>query len=505
MRGTLSPTGIYFIAGLLICGSSSEAALPAKRTVRHFELSLTWEKDVPDGYQRYLFKVNGQFPSPTVEANQGDDVVALVRNNSPYNTTIHCRGIEMKDTPWSDGVPGISQNDIQPNCTFTYEWKATQHGSYFYHAHSDSLISDGLYGGIVTHPDPNTSTPYNIITNNHVSLRAIQQAESARMPLILSDWRHITSSTDWAISQQSRIEHICFDSILVNGKGNKNLLEAVPGAKLTDKSCVPPEVLVAAFTSPSALPVNLSAISHNVFYGCHEAQVLDLIGTFSLHTVQVSIDELTVWVIAADGNFIEPSAVNSLLIANGQRTILVKLDLPKRYTIRVSAITDPQILYGTTVFDFQMNAVIQSQDPSIPWINERGSNLTAEVAYFGPIMAKPYPPPTTNMSAGADATYKFNLAIDGNNNHWALNTTSQPVTLDDGMPMLFHPEPGPRDNHTVTVPFLGAWVDCIFLVPRGHPPHPIHTHGRHFYVLGVGSCPGGCTVETRHSELIQSG
>lgn len=59
---------------------------------KHFDLVLTWEKGSPDGYERDMFKINGQFPGPLLEIDEGDDVVISVKNDSPYNTTIHYHG-----------------------------------------------------------------------------------------------------------------------------------------------------------------------------------------------------------------------------------------------------------------------------------------------------------------------------------------------------------------------------------------------------------------------------
>lgn len=35
------------------------------------------------------------------------------------------------NTPWSDGVPGLSQKPILPGESFTYKWTATQYGTYW--------------------------------------------------------------------------------------------------------------------------------------------------------------------------------------------------------------------------------------------------------------------------------------------------------------------------------------------------------------------------------------
>lgn len=66
----------------------------------------------------------------------------------PFNTSIHFHGIEQHNTPWSDGVPGLTQKPIEPGRSWTYRWKATQYGTYFYHAHARSEMADGLYGAI---------------------------------------------------------------------------------------------------------------------------------------------------------------------------------------------------------------------------------------------------------------------------------------------------------------------------------------------------------------------
>ncbi|KAI1636111.1 multicopper oxidase [Biscogniauxia mediterranea] len=513
---------------LLIRVATSSALPPFTNNTRHFDLTLTWEKGAPDGYERDMFKINGQFPGPLLEMNEGDDVVILVRNESPYNTSIHYHGIEMLGTPWSDGVPGVTQLSIQPGCAFTYKWKATQHGSYFYHSHAQSQINDGLLGPIVIHPAPGTQNPYSAITDDPVSLAAIEEAEKGRIPMLLSDWRHITSDREWEISQESRIEHLCFDSILVNGKGNVNcippeqqpalttpgqraLLSLVPGAQLTDKSCLPPEVLAATVTSPSALPVHLEKIPHDIFYGCSPTEgstdvvsvtkrasdaekwlMLDLIGAFGLHTAQVSLDELPMWIVAADGNDLAPSRADSIPITNGQRyTVLVRLAAPRRHTLRVSSVSDPQILYGTAVLDFRVEGAGAPQAPraSEPSIDERGANLTADVVYFAAAAARPLAP-TPLAAADADATYRFTMRVDGNGNTWAFNATHRPDTEDAAPPLLFRPQPGLQDNHTVTVAGAGvAWVDYVMEVPRGQPAHPVHVHGRHFYVLGQGTGP----------------
>jgi FtsP/CotA-like multicopper oxidase with cupredoxin domain len=52
-----------------------------------------------------------------------------------------------------DGAVGFTQCPIPPGGNFTYEFRIAddQHGSYWYHAHSQVQRGDGLYGGLIVH------------------------------------------------------------------------------------------------------------------------------------------------------------------------------------------------------------------------------------------------------------------------------------------------------------------------------------------------------------------
>ena len=159
-------------------------------------------------------------------------------------------GIEMIATPWSDGVPGVTGNNIKPGCSFVYRWTATQHGAFWYHSHAEGQIDDGLWGPIIIHPKPSAPKPWSLLTGESASL--IDAAEKARIPMLLSDWRKLESPDAWEIAQASNIQLLVFDSILINGQGKINCLtpeqqaplmtplqsqalNLVPGANLTDK------------------------------------------------------------------------------------------------------------------------------------------------------------------------------------------------------------------------------------------------------------------------------
>lgn len=66
---------------------------------RVFYLTVTWETRAPDGNAREIFVINGQFPGPKLEINQGDDVEIHLINQSPFNTTIHFHGGFLNHSP----------------------------------------------------------------------------------------------------------------------------------------------------------------------------------------------------------------------------------------------------------------------------------------------------------------------------------------------------------------------------------------------------------------------
>lgn len=189
-----------------------------------FELLLTWGPVAPNGHVRNGILMNGQFTGPTLELNQGDNVEFIVHNSLPFAVTIHAHGIDQVGTPWSDGVPGLSQRSIQPGQSFVYRWTATDYGTYWYHAHERSRIMDGLYGPIIIRPPTTEPTAFGMISENPADIGAMLEAEANPNPLIVSDWISFTSDEVISLEMESGVDYICTDSVLINGKGQENCL-----------------------------------------------------------------------------------------------------------------------------------------------------------------------------------------------------------------------------------------------------------------------------------------
>lgn len=119
------------------------------RTVSYtFEITNTTL--APDGFNRSVFAINGQYPGPTIYADWGDMISVTVINKLQDNgTTIHFHGLRQWHSNTQDGVPGLTECPISPGGTRTYSFQATQFGTSWYHSHFSCQYGDGIVGPIV--------------------------------------------------------------------------------------------------------------------------------------------------------------------------------------------------------------------------------------------------------------------------------------------------------------------------------------------------------------------
>ncbi len=106
------------------------------------------------------FTYNGTVPGPMIRVTEGDQVRIVVKNELPDPTTIHWHGVEVPNA--MDGVPGVTQDPIQPGETFTYEFTAKPAGTFMYHSHfeGDVQVSAGLYAPFIIDPkEPEVNPP----------------------------------------------------------------------------------------------------------------------------------------------------------------------------------------------------------------------------------------------------------------------------------------------------------------------------------------------------------
>ena len=94
--------------------------------------------------------INNQIPGPTIEATVGDTLEVTFNNKMDTETSIHWHGILLPND--QDGVPYLTTQPIAPHSSFTYRYKITHHGTYWYHSHTGLQEQRGIYGSLVFHP-----------------------------------------------------------------------------------------------------------------------------------------------------------------------------------------------------------------------------------------------------------------------------------------------------------------------------------------------------------------
>ena len=105
--------------------------------------------EVAPGKKVRAWTYNGGIPGPLIRAHVGDRVIVHFTNDLPQPTTIHWHGVRVPIE--MDGVPDISQPEMQRGDTFTYDFVVRDAGLYWYHPHvmSAAQVGFGLYGALL--------------------------------------------------------------------------------------------------------------------------------------------------------------------------------------------------------------------------------------------------------------------------------------------------------------------------------------------------------------------
>jgi len=109
-----------------------------------------------------MYGYNGQYPGPMIRAKQGATITVRFVNKIDMPSTIHWHGVRLANG--NDGVPGFTQEPVQPGGAFVYKVKLPDAGLYWYHDHVREDIGQdmGLYGNImVDSPRPDYLSPVN--------------------------------------------------------------------------------------------------------------------------------------------------------------------------------------------------------------------------------------------------------------------------------------------------------------------------------------------------------
>ncbi|HSG60646.1 MAG TPA: copper resistance system multicopper oxidase [Pseudomonadales bacterium] len=284
-------------------GSGQITPMERPRELRGTEFFLEIGESIVNftGEPQIAKTVNNMLPSPTLVWREGDEVTIHVKNNLKEDTSLHWHGMIL---PFEmDGVPGFGFDGIKPGETFTYRFKVQQHGTYWYHSHSGFQRPEGMFGAILI--EPKIPDPY----------------EYQRDYIIqLADWsdedphdilRHLKLMPDYYNYKQRTVGDF------IDEASEKGLRRALADRKMWNEMSMMDRDLsdVTGDTYTFLMNGHTPASHWRGLYTPGEKIRLRFINTGSMTFYDIHMPGLTMTVIAADGNLIQPVEVDQLRIA----------------------------------------------------------------------------------------------------------------------------------------------------------------------------------------------
>ncbi len=107
------------------------------------------------GHTAIMYGFNGQYPGPLIAVEQGATITVNFTNRTDLPSSVHWHGVRLDNR--YDGVPGVTQDAVEPGESFQYRIFFRDAGLYWYHPHHREDIQQdlGLYGNmLVRSPDP---------------------------------------------------------------------------------------------------------------------------------------------------------------------------------------------------------------------------------------------------------------------------------------------------------------------------------------------------------------
>jgi FtsP/CotA-like multicopper oxidase with cupredoxin domain len=144
------------------------------------------------GKEKRAIAVNGQIPMPTLTFTEGDTAEIYVHNELNEETSLHWHGLFLPNQ--YDGVPNLTQMPIKAHTTHVYRFPVIQHGTHWYHSHTELQEQIGMYGSMILNKRKDDPT----------FRKGIDDLPT--IPVILSEWtdykpenvhRMLHNATDW--------------------------------------------------------------------------------------------------------------------------------------------------------------------------------------------------------------------------------------------------------------------------------------------------------------------
>ncbi|EKM52861.1 uncharacterized protein PHACADRAFT_100787 [Phanerochaete carnosa HHB-10118-sp] len=429
---------------------------------RHYNFVVSEMKGAPDGFTKNMLVVNGLFPGPTIEANQGDRLVVHVTNHMSNRTTIHWHGIPQNGTNYYDGTAAVTECGIPPGQSLTYDFSLdTFSGTTWWHPNGlwylvDTQYTDGIEGALIVHP---RSYPRKFPTWDE------------DLVVELADVYHTFSTT---IASQ-----------ILFGGGTLNPLQL----EVSDSGAI-----------NGIGQYNGSTRYFDFDLKPNKTYRLRLINEGSAAQIRFSIDYHALTVIEADNTLTEPYTVSDLTLGVAQRySVLITTNQTAEpegnYWMRAGLINETFVagvntdIRGIIRYGNSKSTPTTSTDPGVP-----GSGLSdLNPALLAPAIATTLPDSTkfynVNFTVGP-RTGGGTIATMNGTSWEPLSGTSTLLQILEAAKkgQTFAPEgPSLELGNQLIITENSIQVVDLLLVNVGFGIHPFHLHGHMPYILGFGN------------------
>ncbi|TGO22870.1 hypothetical protein BPAE_0152g00250 [Botrytis paeoniae] len=446
-------------------------AIPNTGRTVYYDWTISRGYIAPDGVNKSVILINGQFPGPLLDANWGDMIQVTVRNYiKDEGTTIHWHGLLQSGTPWMDGVPGISQCPISPGSQFTYRFRADQYGTSWYHSHYSGQYGAGLFGPLVIYGPQNVHYDVDI------------------GPVMLHDWYHADYYQVVERLFSVPANPLAANNNLINGK--------------MDFNC-------SAITVNASCTANAGLSKFQFYPG--KTHRLRLINPGTEGNQKFSIDGHVLTVIAVDFVPVVPYDTNVVTIGVGQRTDVIVKAIGKvgsSYWMRSNfsqlCASSPSLQPNALAVVLYDGANPNSRPNSTPFPYNETNCLNDPLNTTTPYV-KSSPPVTPQVTQTIDINYVINgsgmfLFTFGGSSFRA--DYNQPVLLTAATATTSTSNSSIYTNSTSLYPTtmnvhdFGTPASVRLIITNSVPvSHPMHLHGHNFWILaeGVGTWDGTIT------------
>lgn len=392
---------------------------------------------ITDKFKVEAWTFNGSVPGSEIRVKQGTPVKITLKNELPEPTSIHWHGITVPNP--MDGIPGVTQDAVQPGESFTYEFTPSIPGTYMYHTHQNGVkqLDKGLYGAFIVEPAKKTyDKDYTLMLDEWISNpdnadmggMDMSGSNSGSMSGMAGMDNSNSSSANNNNSNNSMMtdDMSMYDVYTINGKSGKSIepIKVKKGEKVRLRL------------------INIGFLPHNIHLHGHSFKV-----------------------VATDGiDLNEPQEIKNQLIT---------ITPGERYDIEFTADKSGKWLLESHDSDKKAAkgmATFIEYDDSSNNTDKSDTNQTLPVfdlANYGKEENSPF---TLEQNYNVEYTMDLNTAMNNNQMAYTINGKTFPNT----------------DNIQVK---KGDTVKVKLVNKSGAANHPMHLHGHSFQVLSKNGKP----------------